>query len=58
MARAQTYIIDAGGLFFFCLPGYPNISSLKKKTGIQQKPSLVVFAAEIENLTQDYQFEI
>jgi hypothetical protein len=32
MARAQTYIIDAGGLFFFCLPGYPNISTFKKKT--------------------------
>ncbi len=26
-ARAQTYIIDAGGLFFFCLPGYPHIST-------------------------------
>jgi hypothetical protein len=32
MARAQTYIIAAGGLFFFWLPGYPNISTFKKKT--------------------------
>jgi hypothetical protein len=32
MARAQTYIIDAGELFFFCLPGYPNVSTFKKKT--------------------------
>jgi hypothetical protein len=30
MARAQTYIIDAGGLFFFYLPRYPNISTFKK----------------------------
>jgi hypothetical protein len=62
MAKAQTYIIDAGGLFFFCLAGYPNISTFKKKTmttfGFQQKLSLVIFAAEIENPTQDYQFEI
>jgi len=62
MARVQTYIIDAGELFFFCLPGYPNIYTFKKKTmtsfGISQKPSLVVFAAEIENPTQDYEFEI
>jgi hypothetical protein len=49
MARAQAYI------FFFYLLGYPNISTLKKKTmtsfGVQQKSSLVVFAAEIENPT-------
>jgi hypothetical protein len=51
MARAQTYIIDDGGLFFFCLPRYPNISIFKKKFvtsfGILKKPSLVVFAAMI-----------
>jgi hypothetical protein len=58
MARAQTYIIDAAELFFFSLPGYPNIYTFKKKNGIQQKPSLVILAAEIENPTQDYQFEI
>jgi hypothetical protein len=32
MARAQTYIIDAGGLFFFGLPGYQNIYTFKKIT--------------------------
>jgi hypothetical protein len=62
MARAQTYIIDDGGLFFFCLPRYPNISIFKKKFvtsfGILKKPSLVVFAAMIEYPTQDNQFEI
>jgi hypothetical protein len=62
MTRAQTYIIDAGDLFFFCLPGYANIYTFKKITmasfGIEQKPFQVVFDAEIENPTQYYQFEI